>query len=228
MTDHYMEETAAVRITSGVREKVWQPLLKEERISLYINGKDEGLFSCTPELVREMILGHLYSEGKIDDAEDVSFFRQQGNIVQVSCEKSGRKKERNEAADHFSGEMIQRWIEIFFQRSHRHQKTHASHKAMFFTKEESYLEADDVSRRAAIEKVIGLGLIRKVNFGNGALMFSGRVPEDVVEKIITSGIPLLIGRSYPTCEAVEKARKSGLILCGNAREDSFVLYAGKV
>ncbi|MGI6011255.1 MAG: formate dehydrogenase accessory sulfurtransferase FdhD [Ruminococcus sp.] len=227
MNEDYMREIPAVRIQGKNRETVQKPLLREQQIVLYVNGRKEGSFSCTPELFREMVLGYLYSEGKIGCFEDIDSLEIKDGRANAVCSSKGRVKEERKNRCVFDAETVQECIRTFFQRSCRHRKTHASHKAMLFVGgADHYLEADDVSRRAAVEKVIGLGLEKGAAFEECSLMFSGRVPKDILLKIKNAGIPLLIGRSYPTWEAVEEAGKCGVILCGNAWEDSFVVYAG--
>lgn len=226
----YMEESRAVLIRGEARENVVQPLLRERQLVLYVNGREETSFSCTPERIEELILGYLLSEGEIESLDEVTGMEIGRVQAEVICRRNRPEKERARQPAIFKPEEVRQYISLFFERSFRHRKTHASHKAMLFTagQDSRFLEADDVSRRSAVEKVIGLGLKERIVFEQSCLMFSGRVPADVVRKMKQVGIPLLIGRSYPTWEAVQEAKKSGLILCGNAREDSFVLYAGNL
>ena len=226
----YMEETRAVLLQGDTRETIVQPLLRERQLVLYVNGREETSFSCTPERLEELILGYLLSEGKIESLDEVAGMEIGRIQAEVICRRNRVEKERAYQPAAFKPEEVRGYISLFFERSFRHQKTHASHKAMLFMagQDSRFLEADDVSRRAAVEKVIGLGLKEGICFEQSCLMFSGRVPADVVRKMKRVGIPLLIGRSYPTWEAVQEAGKKGIILCGNVREDSFVLYAGNL
>ncbi len=56
------------------------------------------------------------------------------------------------------------------------------------------------------------------------LYTSGRVPVDIVEKAITAGVPILASKTVPTVEAVELARRFGLVIIGSARADSMKVF----
>ena len=47
----------------------------------------------------------------------------------------------------------------------------------------------------------------------------------MVEKNITAVIPILASNYVPTAEAVDLARKYGLVIIGNARPDSMKVFA---
>ncbi len=229
MQEDYKKMTGAYLVKREGREKICQPLLKEQEIELFINGNRERVFSCTPEMIHQLVAGCLYSEGIISSVQDIKSMEQKKGSVYVTCKRSGGSHVGKNLFSGFGEDDVREFIRIFFERSFRHRETHASHKAILFTEDKDcFWEADDVSRRAAVEKVIGQGVLSQTDLKKTCLMFSGRIPRDVVLKTVTSGIPLLIGRSYPTGEAVQEARDHGLVLCGCAREDSFVLYAGKL
>jgi FdhD protein len=59
------------------------------------------------------------------------------------------------------------------------------------------------------------------------LLVSGRGGFEIVQKSITSGIPLLASVSAPSSLAVQLARELGLTLVGLLRGRRFVIYAGE-
>ena len=56
------------------------------------------------------------------------------------------------------------------------------------------------------------------------LFTSGRVPVDMVQKVISAGIPVLVSKSVPTAESVELAREYGLNLVCRAWPDKCEIY----
>ena len=84
----YMEESRAVLIRGEARENVVQPLLRERQLVLYVNGREETSFSCTPERIEELILGYLLSEGKIESLDEVTAVSRRKS----SAGETGRKK----------------------------------------------------------------------------------------------------------------------------------------
>jgi FdhD protein len=75
-----------------------------------------------------------------------------------------------------------------------------------------------------VDKAVGYGLRSGIPLSECILYTSGRVPVDMVEKPIAAGIPILAAKSVPTAEAVDLARKYGLVLIGKARHDSMKVF----
>jgi FdhD protein len=59
-----------------------------------------------------------------------------------------------------------------------------------------------------------------------ALVVSGRVSFEIVQKAAVAGFELLIGVSAPTSLGIETARQFGLTLVAFSRGESFNVYAG--
>jgi FdhD protein len=91
---------------------------------------------------------------------------------------------------------------------------------------------EDVGRHNAVDKAIGRLLLDGVLPGGPqgtrarALIVSGRVSFEIVQKALSARLALVIGVSAPSSLAVETARRAGLTLVGFSREDSFNVYAG--
>ena len=56
------------------------------------------------------------------------------------------------------------------------------------------------------------------------LFTTGRVPTDMVEKVIVAGVPVLISKAVPTENAVLLAGEYGLNLICRAWPDRFEIY----
>jgi len=104
--------------------------------------------------------------------------------------------------------------------------------------------ADDISRRNAVDKVIGKVFLRKEGgtgygdnslgggsnfsddsiFKEGLLLVSGRISSDIVVRLLRTGIPIIVSKSAPTAKAVELAEAYGITLCGFARGRRVNIY----
>lgn len=83
---------------------------------------------------------------------------------------------------------------------------------------------EDVGRHNALDKVIGSFYPELLT--NNALVLSGRVSADLMQKIICAGIPMVISVGAPSNLAVELAESVGVVLIGFVKRDSFNIYAG--
>jgi FdhD protein len=87
---------------------------------------------------------------------------------------------------------------------------------------------EDIGRHNAVDKVIGWAFLHdKLPLDGHILMVSGRGGFEIVQKVLTAGIPLLASVSAPSSLAVQLARELGLTLVGFLRGRRFVIYSGE-
>ena len=87
---------------------------------------------------------------------------------------------------------------------------------------------EDVGRHNAVDKVTGYALLHdKIPLNNAAMMVSGRVSFEIVQKAAAAGVAILCAVSAPTSLAVELAAELGMTLVGFLREPNFNVYAGQ-
>ena len=88
---------------------------------------------------------------------------------------------------------------------------------------------EDVGRHNAVDKVVGATVLAPERFGvnlaDYALVVSGRVSFEIVQKAAVAGLPLLAAVSAPSSLAVEAARRLGVTLAAFVRGDTFNIYS---
>jgi len=77
--------------------------------------------------------------------------------------------------------------------------------------------AEDVGRHNAVDKVVGIGVLRRLNFEDCFLASSGRLTGDIVLKSARMRIPIVASMTAATDSGVEAAQRTGLTLVGFAR-----------
>ncbi|NHI16994.1 formate dehydrogenase accessory sulfurtransferase FdhD [Microbacterium excoecariae] len=108
-------------------------------------------------------------------------------------------------------------------------KTGGIHAAALFDVASGEMVAlrEDVGRHNAVDKVLGWAAMNGcLPLGGHALMVSGRVAFEIVQKAFVAGVPIVAAVSAPTSLAVELAEEAGMTLVGFVRGDTMNVYAG--
>lgn len=105
--------------------------------------------------------------------------------------------------------------------------TGASHSCALAGEDGITLFMEDAARHNCLDKVIGAMLLRDIPSRGKAMIFSGRLAADMLEKVSAVGVQLLIAPGAPSLAAVEIARDRDITLLGFVRKNNINVYAGE-
>lgn len=84
--------------------------------------------------------------------------------------------------------------------------------------------AEDVGRHNAVDKVIGAGVNKKIEFENFFLALSGRLTGDIVMKAVRMRIPIIASLAAAISSGLDAAQLTGVTLVGFVRGKRMNVY----
>jgi FdhD protein len=106
-----------------------------------------------------------------------------------------------------------------------HKKTRGTHAALIGDpKRQKHFVAEDIGRRNAVDKAIGLAVMDGTDLSNSYLFSTGRLTADVVSKCAWSSIPLLASFAVTTDAGLKFAQKANITLVGLVRGKTCCIY----
>ena len=146
---------------------------------------------CTPELLPQLALGRLLTEGWIISAQEVEQAAVCAEGLKVNVYLNHRLTARSAAAQAVSSCCTDN-VTL-----------------------SSPVELPPLRTVPQLDKAVGEMLLQGVPLAECVLYTSGRVPVDMVRKAIRAGVPALVSKSMPTIQSLELAQEYGLqLVCG--------------
>jgi len=123
-------------------------------------------------------------------------------------------------------EIIIKSPSILRQNQSEFSKTGGIHASGLFSSDGKLISLrEDVGRHNALDKLIGNALnLNQINPKNQFITCSGRLNFELVQKVLTTNIGLMIGVGAPTSLAIDLANRFDMTLIGFVKEDSFNIY----
>lgn len=104
------------------------------------------------------------------------------------------------------------------------QKTGGVHVAQLKYKNKTIIR-EDVSRHVAVDKVIGAASKEDFDLSKSYISYSGRMPADMLIKVIRVGIPIIISNAAPAASGLEVAKTGNITMIGFVRDNRFTIYS---
>lgn len=233
-----------------VTEVLTDAIIVEKTFVLQINNAIELKILCTPCDIEELVIGLLFSENIINNAQDIVKLDFQEDFIKVCVKQSNHELLARQQLHLKNMSMldwhkaysyikpnkqqltaihIEKIINIINELKRKQQifpKTGAAHAAMLFNqKGEALFFAEDIGRHNAIDKVIGKCLQQCETIPPACgIALSSRVSFELLNKIARAGIELIAAVSAPSSLAIEVADYWQITLCGFVRNGRTNVY----
>jgi FdhD protein len=239
-----------LRVRGGRTEEVDGEIVREQPLTVWVNGEKFLTLLCSPVGLEALVLGYLWMEKVVSDVAevarlDVSAVDGRADVtlthpVTLPTERiltSGcgggitfridhRLFPRLESSLRVRPARLSARMKDLFAAAVHYQQSRGIHGAALADPDRLLIVAEDVGRHNAVDKVKGEALLRGIRTDDRILLSTGRVSSEMLLKAARMEVPLVASRTSPTEMAVALAEQLNITVCGYVRPDSLHLYAG--
>jgi FdhD protein len=237
------------KVSSAGFEPVESSVIVESPVSLTVNGENWLTFMCTPVDLEALAVGFLFNEGLIEARSEIAEVRvcpEQDN-VDVWLEHSAAQPERwrrtsgctgGKTAERqavelpplggeeavFTAGQIGCLMARLFEAQQLYRESGGVHTSALSDGRRLTVTAEDVGRHNTLDKIAGRCLLEDISLPQAAILTTGRISSEMLQKSYRMGVPVVVSRTSPTSLSLEMAEQLGITLIGYAHRTRFNLY----
>ena len=211
----------------------------EKNCKIYLNEKYIYSTVCSPEHIKELAVGHLFSEKVISintlpinfNNLSITIKEEYSDIfvyITISSNTNDNTYNNNKhTADNTKLKIstIKKILNYMGNVKGVWEHTGGTHWACISDLDGNIIiNIEDIGRHNAIDKVIGYCILNNIVLTNKILISSGRTPLNSVLKCANCNIPILISKSPTTNKGINIAKENNILLIGFARKNKITVY----
>ncbi|MCC7553373.1 MAG: formate dehydrogenase accessory sulfurtransferase FdhD [Methanobacteriaceae archaeon] len=235
-------EVDALKFKNDKKAEIKEKVVIDSTINLNVNNENIGNFSAIKDSLKEFSVGYLLGSNTISSIDEIKDIKINEHEINIEIKNNFKSKERVLCSDAAGGlrEKIKNVNIIdsdFKIKAHDiienmnkltnnakiWKNTGGAHVAALISKDD-FIIKEDVSRHVAVDKVIGAGALKGIDFKNSYIVYSGRMPADMVIKLNNVGIPIIASNAAPTNSGFLIVKESNMTMVGFLRGNDFNLY----
>lgn len=224
-----VDKLEIVRYIGGEYVPMRDLMVHETELRLEIDGEPVRTLYCSPRERKELLIGHLYTQGYIRALEDILSLELDEAVgraaVRILPHEKASDGEALAETCVFDPEILLKNQQKFYDESVLQKATAGTHGCALCDNSGTHFTCVDISRHNSLDKLAGKALLAGVSLADKYILTSGRIPLDMIRKAIAIRVPMIVSRSTPTIAAVEAARKADITLLGFSRENRLNIYS---
>lgn len=110
------------------------------------------------------------------------------------------------------------------ERSTLYKMTRGCHNSSLCDANNMLIFREDIGRHNAIDMICGQCFMDNISVDDKMIVSTGRVASEILLKVVRIGVPVMVSTAVATRFSVELARKTGITLVGNVKDDGFWIY----
>ena len=247
-------EILRIDVSSRLANQIKDCVAQEKPLHLFLNRTLYATIFCTPSKLKELAVGHLVSEGIVKSIEEIEEVNLKKDVCRVKLTPSVDLVKRLSLSKHFQrvilsacgskgtyapsqrlsriksnltikAETVLYCVNYLNRAAEIFRKTGGVHAAAIFSSDGTLMAlAEDVGRHNAVDKVIGITMMRKTNLGKCFLALTGRMTGDIVMKAARLGMPVVASMAAAIDSGIAIAKKADLTLVGFVRGNRMNVY----
>jgi FdhD protein len=245
-------EVAFTAVAPGKRQSGRTLVVRELPLTINLNGQELVTTLCSPADLEYLVAGILYSEGIIQNKEDIGAISvnlaagtAEASVAGCVGEKTsafkplvasgggkgpssygsgGRGFDTGRSETRMGAVDVLTLMSSFLHYSDAYQETHGMHSAALCDGQKIIVFSDDIGRHNALDKVFGRCLLDGIPIAGGIIITSGRISSEILLKVARRGIAVLISKAPPTDTGIKLAAELGVTLVV-ARNAEIALYS---
>lgn len=245
MTAPMYKDLPCIRIDGESVKEGTHEVIDEVPEALFVNGRHAMTAMMSPKDLEDFVTGYLFTEQIIKGTDEIESIRIEKNRISVITKNlfkvlgpkktilSGcggatsyvdTEKLPKIASDVvFTPDQIRTTLKAVLE-SDLHKVTGGIHVVGLASKDGVIVRSEDIGRHNALDRVIGYGLKKKIDFSKTFAVCSGRISSEMVRKCLIANIPVMVSRGATTTLAITIAEKNGMSIVGFVRSSKLIIY----
>lgn len=222
------------------------PVIEEMPLAVTVNGRHALTAMISPDMLREFILGFLYTEGIIKDIDEIESIKIEDSNASVLTKNPFKilaskktvlsgcggsmsyldivKLPEINSSLRLDSETIRDSVKEALD-SKLHVLTGGIHVVGLYNASGKVCVVEDIGRHNALDKIIGYALESDIDLSGTYIICSGRISSEMVRKCLAANIPVVVSRGATTTLAIDIAKSRGLTIVGFVRSKKMNVYS---